>query len=129
MHYYNFQVLCVLNKAEPRLPAHIVEIIFEKSHSYRRDFILSLNKPRGCGTSKSAVKRRAQRFNRCANCGKYAHEGKCKWATSQSDGEFAELIRIGAINYCNERPIRKNSMIETTIKLERIRLHDYVDSD
>nr|ACG60025.1 nucleic acid binding protein [Carrot carlavirus WM-2008] len=127
MHKYNLHVLCALNKAEPKLPAQVIEIIWVKSSIHRENYILSSCKPKGTGTSKSSVKRRAARFGRCANCGRYSHNGACKWSTSQSNSEFKDFLQIGAINYCNERPIRKNSVIEQVITSERLRLLNIKD--
>nr|WET60476.1 RNA binding protein [Nerine latent virus] len=61
------------------------------------------------GTSKSAIKRRAMRENRCYKCGKDYHKNKCRSNTT-SQQEFVEYFKEGPTRFNTEKA-RTNSMI------------------
>ncbi|QEJ80636.1 nucleic acid-binding protein [Camellia ringspot associated virus 3] len=64
------------------------------------------------GTSRSAVKRRAARFQKCRLCGKWSHSGKCPNNQTNSQSEVSVLLRLGTIRFLTENPkyFRKNSV-------------------
>jgi len=57
-------------------------------------------------------------------CGNWSHEGRCRKSQTQSQYEYVELIRMGAIRYKAERPIRIGSYVHYRIEEDLINILD-----
>ena len=118
MHLFDFNFLCCLQFAKPGLPPELRERIFLLSNEVRKKWRQEEQRPPFCGISKSAMKRRAKRYERCIGCGNWSHDGRCRKGQTQSQYEYAELIRMGAIRYKTERSIRIGSHAHHRIEEE-----------
>ncbi|KAI3784471.1 hypothetical protein L1987_43570 [Smallanthus sonchifolius] len=98
----------------PEIREHLFVLMFESRKSWRK---LEQNPP-FCGVSKSAMKRRAKRYERCLKCGNWSHDGKCSKNQTTSQHEYTELIRLGAIRLQTERTLRKDSYVYLKVKEE-----------
>ncbi|KAI3797200.1 hypothetical protein L1987_32455 [Smallanthus sonchifolius] len=118
MHHFDLHLLSCLHHAKPGLPPEIREKIFALTFETRRKWRKKEQVPPCCGISKSAIKRRAKRYERCPNCGNWSHEGKCSKNQTESQHEYTELIKVGAIRLQAERSLRKDSYVYLRVKEE-----------
>ncbi|AHB87038.1 putative nucleic acid binding protein [Potexvirus nesignambrosiae] len=116
MAHLNF--LACLYFTKPSLPPELIQAIYKLGSGHCTEWNKSTQQPWGCGTSKSAIKRRIKRYNKCPNCGRERHPGRCKWSSSHAQQDIQDLLRIGAIRLQAERPIRPNSNLEQIVEHE-----------
>ena len=129
MHSFDFNFLCCIHFTKPRLPPELRERIFLFSNEVRKKWRQNEQRPPFCGISKNAMKRRAKRYERCLGCGNWSHEGRCRKSQTQSQHEYTELMRVGAIRLKAERSIRVGSYIHSRIEEELIHILDKTGLD
>ena len=129
MHSFDLNLLCCLQFAKPRLPAELREKIFHLSNEVRKKWRQKEQMPPFCGTSKSAMKRRAKRYEKCIGCGNWSHTGRCRRSQTESQHEYTLLMRVGAIRLDAERSIRVGSNVHYRIKEDLIHILDKTGLD
>jgi hypothetical protein len=116
MHRFDFNVLCCVHLAKPYLPEELRKIIFENCDPVFKQARRDAQNPPFCGTSKFARGRRAVRYYKCLNCGKWSHPGRCGRRKTESQYEFLQLMRLGAIRYPIERPPKEYNRVWNRIQ-------------
>ncbi|KAK1415760.1 hypothetical protein QVD17_31546 [Tagetes erecta] len=129
MHFFDFNLLYCLQFAKPRLPPELRERIFLLSNEVRKKWRQEEQKPPFCGTSKSAMKRRAKRYDKCTSCGNWSHEGRCRKGQTESQYEYTLLMRVGAIRLKAERSVRVGSNVHYKIEEDLIHILDKTGLD
>jgi len=129
MHSFDVNLLCCLHFAKPRLPPELREKIFLLSIELRKKWRQEEQMPPFCGISKSAMKRRARRYERCMGCGNWSHEGRCRKSQTESQYEYTLLMKVGAIRLQAERSIRIGSYVHHRIEEELIHILDKTGLD
>nr|QED44480.1 NBP [Garlic virus D] len=127
MHPHDFQLLCCLHFAQPRLPKDIKELLFSRCvHYCKLVRKTNQNKPFQ-GISKCAKRRRAKRYNRCFDCGAFlVDEHRCKAFVSKAHSDVLAVIHEGPAKLYAERNFRKSSFAEQLIlnDLELMKLYE-----
>ncbi|QCG75827.1 nucleic acid binding protein [Sweet potato virus F] len=75
------------------------------------------NKLFACGSSKSAIKRRARRFQICPGCAKYECGKKCE-PNTYSQYQVKELVSIGVNRFLTENITKKGTNVRYHCKNE-----------
>nr|QED44264.1 NBP [Garlic virus A]QED44275.1 NBP [Garlic virus A] len=110
MQPHDFNLLCCLHFAQPSLSRDLKNLLFfscvDQCKLIRKT---SQNKPFQ-GTSKFAQRRRAERYNRCFDCGAYLlNNHECKILVSRAQSDVLAVIHEGPVKLYAERTYRPHS--------------------
>lgn len=108
-----------------RLPRELVVDIKDRCLKVRKECRQEYAKlSYGKGKTKSAAKRRARRFERCHQCGKFFHDGPCPKNQTDSNHEFLNLMWRGPFECKKEQVLNKKGYAYRRMKQEIVRLKE-----